>query len=77
MESFELQIENMTVPVEAIRTGGRVLYIVKFETGIPLVVHRAQKFEGAMFWTSIPEGRQTEAEKIGALIDNYLKTKKT
>lgn len=28
------------------------------------------------FWTSIPEGRQKEAEEIGKLIANYIRNKR-
>ncbi|OKS88709.1 hypothetical protein RG47T_4187 [Mucilaginibacter polytrichastri] len=28
------------------------------------------------FWTSLPEGRQVEAEKVGPLIARYFKNKK-
>jgi hypothetical protein len=41
----------------------------------PLVVARATGREGNLFWTSIPEGRQKEAEGVGMLIEDYLSNK--
>ena len=39
----------------------------------PLVITMAKKESGRDFWTSIPEGRQREAEEIGDLITNHFK----
>lgn len=41
----------------------------------PIVIARAMKHNGKFFWTSIPEGRQKEAEGVGKLIDDYNKKK--
>ncbi len=41
----------------------------------PIVVARVKKESGLNFWTSIPEGRQKEAEGVGKLINEYLKSK--
>jgi len=40
----------------------------------PLVVTRALHSNAYRFWTSIPEGRQQEAEEVGALISEYFKS---
>jgi hypothetical protein len=74
--SFEISYKHQTVPTEVVRTGGRTLYVARIPGLTPLVVHRAKTFDGPLFWTSIPEGRQQEAEEIGKLIDGYLKTVK-
>lgn len=76
METFEIAFENKKVPVQVLRSGSTVLYIVKFSERGPLAINRAIKYEGGYFWTSVPEGRQREAEVIGSLIDEYLLTKK-
>ncbi len=39
----------------------------------PLVITRAVHANANHFWTSIPEGRQKEAEEIGPLISEYFK----
>lgn len=31
---------------------------------------------GEKFWTSVPEGRQEEAEQFGRLIANYIRSKR-
>ncbi|HSD06564.1 hypothetical protein [Flavobacterium sp.] len=36
---------------------------------------RAKDFEAHHFWTSIPEGRQAEAERVGAVVEEYLRAK--
>lgn len=38
----------------------------------PLVIARASNVDAAKFWTSIPEGRQKEANEVGSLIETYL-----
>jgi len=42
----------------------------------PIIITAAKHADGAKFWTSIPEGRQKEAEEVGKLINKYLKNKK-
>lgn len=38
----------------------------------PLTTTRAVHAEAYGFWTSVPEGRQQEAEEVGAIISEYL-----
>ncbi|HEV8270256.1 MAG TPA: hypothetical protein VGQ04_03065 [Chitinophagaceae bacterium] len=38
----------------------------------PITVARAKGMDAPFFWTSIPEGRQKEAEGVGKLIEEYL-----
>jgi len=42
----------------------------------PLTILRAVNFNGAKFWTSLPEGRQKLAEEIGILIEQFYRAKK-
>ena len=53
----------------------RVFRIVFDEQVQPLVITSTKGPEGS-FWTSIPEGRQSEAEALGALIVEYFKKRK-
>ena len=49
-------------------------FIVAFEDKRPnLALTLGKKLSGKPFWTSIPEGRQKEAQEIGYLIDNHFK----
>lgn len=50
-----------------------MVFVIKFQDGTaPLVVTRAHGEKKPVFWTSIPEGRQKEADLIGPLIaDHY------
>jgi len=38
----------------------------------PIVVARTKDADKKIFWTSIPEGRQREAEGIGKLIEEHF-----
>jgi hypothetical protein len=42
----------------------------------PLIITVAFDRKDRKFWTSIPEGRQQEAEEIGKLIATYIRSKK-
>jgi hypothetical protein len=77
MEQFEISYQLKKEKVEVVKRGLTTLYIIKFTDRAPLVLSRATRFEGGAFWTSIPEGRQQEAEAIGPLIDDYLNEKRT
>jgi hypothetical protein len=77
MSPFEIKVDGGFVAVQPIKKGVVVIYIITFVDGrAPLAVNRATRFEGGFFWTSIPEGRQAEAESIGREIDKYLKEKR-
>jgi len=42
----------------------------------PLVIAVGIGLRDQKFWTSIPQGRQEEAEKIGKLIAEYIRGKR-
>jgi hypothetical protein len=42
----------------------------------PLVITVAYDRQDNKFWTSIPEGRQEEAEEIGRLIAQHIRSKR-
>ena len=46
-----------------------VYHVVFSDERKPLVVTLAKRFNDDEFWTSLPEGRQPEAELVGGLID--------
>lgn len=74
---FELDLKDAKIKVQEHKIAGQTVFRIAFFDRTPaLVITRAQHFEAHDFWTSIPEGRQQEAEQIGALISEYLKSTK-
>lgn len=56
---------------------GHLAYRVVFSSPRPpLVIAQARDNRNGSFWTSVPEGRQKEAEGIGKLITEYFENKK-
>ena len=69
---FDLDYEGDKIKIQRHSVGNQVIYRVVFpDKRIPLILTRALKESADRFWTSIPEGRQTEAEIIGPLIQQY------
>jgi hypothetical protein len=54
----------------------RVFHIVFFDTQKPLTITVSEDRKEVKFWTSIPQGRQKEAEDIGKLIATFIRSKK-
>jgi hypothetical protein len=74
---FELDYRNGHIKVQRITIGAQVIFRVQFpDRRSPLVLTRAEHANANRFWTSVPEGRQPEAEEIGPLIANHLLSKK-
>jgi len=75
-EIFEVENNQEKLTVETINLPGQVLFKILFPDNTrPLVICRATNSNQARFWTSIPEGRQREAEVIGPLIEKYFRSK--
>lgn len=76
-DRFEIRYKGVVMDVERLKLPGYVAFRVVFNSGRPpLVVARATDAGMAKFWTSIPEGRQKEAEGMGKLIEEYFQAKK-
>lgn len=76
-EIFSMEYENSTITVEQIQIPGQTFFRVIFSNGTPqLTLLRATDVNQAKFWTSVPEGRQQLAERIGPLIEHYYRSKK-
>jgi hypothetical protein len=72
---FTLDFMDGTIRVQRHSIGAQVIFRVTFSNKrTPLVVTRALHSNAYRFWTSIPEGRQQEAEEVGALISEYFKS---
>lgn len=74
---FEISYNGRNIKViEAEIKDRRVFYIQFSDTTKPLSITIGEDRKEVKFWTSIPQGRQTEAEKIGRLIATYIRNKK-
>ncbi len=73
--SFELDFKDGNVQVQRHSIGAQTIFRVMFSDKRPsLVITRAAHANAYKFWTSIPEGRQSEAEEVGILISEYFKS---
>jgi hypothetical protein len=73
LDIFELNFKDGKVRVQRHSVSHQTIYQIVFsDKRTPLVITRAQNEHAVHWWTSIPEGRQREAEEIGALIADYI-----
>ncbi len=76
VDTFTFESYGVELTCEKLNLPRVVAYRVVFSSKRePIVITSAKHADGAKFWTSIPEGRQKEAEGVGKLIDEYLKNK--
>jgi hypothetical protein len=76
LDNFTIEYKDQTLSVDRMELAQMVIYRVSFpDNTLPLIVTRAVKAEGDKFWTSVPQGRQKEAEAIGPLIGEYILSK--
>jgi hypothetical protein len=74
--NFELSYKNEIVKVQRHSIGSETIFRIIFSnSAAPLIITRATHENAHRFWTSIPEGRQRQAEEIGTLIEEYYKKK--
>jgi len=74
LDIFELDFKDGKIRIQRHFVSNQTIYRVIFsDKRSPLVVTRALTDNTAHWWTSIPEGRQREAEEIGPLIADYIK----
>jgi hypothetical protein len=72
-QHFHFDVGTTTLYCERLKLPGCVAFFVEFSSRrTPIVVARAKGQAIPFFWTSIPEGRQAEAEGVGLLIEKYL-----
>ena len=72
-ENFTLNIKDVILNICQLYISNQVIFHVVFPDGKPpLVLTRATTHEQQRFWTSIPQGRQKEAEEIGTLIAEHI-----
>ncbi len=73
---FEITYGNTVMKVSEHRINNTAVFHIVFnDKRKPLNVTIATNSDGMKFWTSTPEGRQTEAEQIGKLVGDYIRNK--
>lgn len=76
-DNFTFEAYGVSLTCERVDIPRVVAYRVVFGSKRDsIVIAQAKSPDNSKFWTSIPEGRQNEAEGVGKLIDEYLKNKK-
>jgi hypothetical protein len=74
---FDLEWEGSSIKVSEHELAGKRIFHVHFINGNkPLVITVGLGLRDQKFWTSIPQGRQSEAEQIGKLIAAYIRAKR-
>ena len=74
-DNFELTYLDETIKIERFTISDQTLYRVHFHGRPPLILTRAKDVNLGGFWTSVPEGKQKEAQIIGGLIENHFQPK--
>lgn len=76
-DRFKIIHSNVVMDIERIQIPGHTAFRVNFSSNREsLVVTVARHPNSSKFWTSIPEGRQSEAEGMGKLIEQYFESKR-
>ncbi|WP_398456049.1 hypothetical protein AB3466_11130 [Sphingobacterium thalpophilum] len=71
---FKIEIRDVVVTItEHTVKDQQVFRLVFSDDRAPLILSRAKTWNGEI-WTSIPQGRQKEAEEFGREICKHLKT---
>lgn len=74
---FDLIVDEQTLRVSEHDLAGKRVFHINYGSSLrPLVITVGIGISDKKFWTSIPEGRQAEAERIGRLIAGYIRGKK-
>ncbi len=74
---FKLELNGVVMDIMELSLPKYTAFRVVFSSPRPpIVIARTKDANNNIFWTSIPEGRQKEAEGVGKLIDDYFKAKK-
>jgi hypothetical protein len=75
-EKFSFEAYGVIITCQRVDIPGSTVYHVAFSSKRkPITIARAKFEDSKARWTSIPEGRQKEAEGVGQLIDLYLSHK--
>lgn len=75
-EQFSFKSHGVSISCERLNLPGYIAFHIAFSSDREeLTLARAAGQNHPYFWTSIPEGRQKEAEGVGKLIEEYLSNK--
>ena len=75
-ERFSIESHGVLIDCQRLDIPNYVAFRIEFSSKRnPLIIVRAAGMNVPFFWTSIPEGRQREAEGVGKLIEEYLANK--
>jgi hypothetical protein len=73
-DNFELDFQDGRIRVQRRLVANQTVYVVVFsDKRSHLVLTRATGDNANFFWTSVPEGRQKEAELVGPVIANHIR----
>ena len=73
-KQFEVELNGQTVRVsDHTIKSARVFHVVYPNRKPDLNITIAEDKDGVKFWTSVPEGRQEEAEFAGKVIASYIR----
>ena len=76
LDNFTIGYQQQELIVNRMELAQMVIFRISFPgTTSPLIITRASQPSGEKFWTSVPEGRQKEAEIFGPLIGEYILSK--
>jgi hypothetical protein len=75
-QPFEIEYEGKMLRVSEHYVGERRVFHVDLPLRGKALILTVTEGPKGRFWTSVPEGRQAEAEKVGPLIAWYFKNKK-
>jgi len=71
---FDIEISGQIVSVSVhLIKSAKVFHVLQPGNKLPLNITVAENKEGKRFWTSVPEGRQEEAEFAGKVIAAYIR----
>lgn len=74
---FQVEMDGDLVKISEHELAGKRVFHVHFnDSRKPLVITVGLGVRDQKFWTSIPQGRQAEAEQIGKLIAEYIRAKR-
>lgn len=72
-QPFQITYGNTLLNLRPVDVPERLAFHVTFSSEHkPLLVVKAKDFNESSFWTSMPEGRQKEAEGVGKLIEEFI-----
>jgi len=74
-QRFDIELDGLNLNVQNLMLEENVFRIVFPDDREPLIITPTKIRNGKKVWVSLPQGRQMEAEWIGAKIDAYVKDK--